>query len=62
MNEDRFEHILEAISNEICAKVRMEIDIKRIFEERPITNAISKIEQAICVLDNWKKQYDATKL
>jgi hypothetical protein len=44
MNEDRFEHILEAISNEICAKVRMEIDIKRIFEERPITNAISKIE------------------
>jgi hypothetical protein len=40
----------------------MEIDIKRIFEERPITNAISKIEQAISVLDNWKKQYDATKL
>jgi dynein heavy chain len=60
-NEDKFENILEAISNEICSKVRQEIDIKKIFDEKPIPNAIKKIDQAICVLKNWKEQYDKTK-
>ena len=52
---------MEAISNEICSKVRIEIDIKKIFDEKPIPNAIKKIDQAICVLKNWKEQYDKTK-
>lgn len=43
-NEDKFENILEAISNEICSKVRQEIDIKKIFDEKPIPNAIKKID------------------
>ena len=57
-NEDRFEHILEAISNEICQKVRKEIDIKKIFFE---SGASKKIDQATKVLKNWKENYDRTK-
>ncbi len=34
-NIDQFEHILSAISNEICQKVRNKIDIKTIFKKKP---------------------------
>jgi dynein heavy chain len=60
--EEEFEHILEGISNEICSKVRMEIDIKKIFNEKPIENALSRIEQAIIVLEQWHSQYNKTKI
>lgn len=33
-NIDQFEHILSAISNEICQKVRNKIDIKTIFTKK----------------------------
>jgi dynein heavy chain len=34
-NEEKFEHILEAISNEICQKVRNQIQLQDIFKKRP---------------------------
>ena len=34
-NENKFEDILEAISNEICMKVREKIDIRAIFRMNP---------------------------
>jgi len=34
-NIDQFEHILSAISNEICQKVSNKSDIKTIFKKKP---------------------------
>lgn len=50
-NIEQFEHILEAISNEICQKVRNKIDIRQIFKKKNPDDAISDIESGIQVLD-----------
>lgn len=55
------EDLLESISNEICDKVRAQIDIKRIFRLKP-DQAISIINQGINVLDKWQKQFNQTKM
>jgi dynein heavy chain len=60
--EEEFEYILEGISNEICSKVRMEIDIKKIFNEKPIEMALGRIDQAVIVLENWYSQYKKTQI
>lgn len=53
-NIEQFEHILEAISNEICQKVRERIDIRTIFKKNvEPTQAITDIESGIQVLDRW---------
>ena len=36
-NEGKMEDLLESISNEICEKVRAQIDIRRIFKIKPDT-------------------------
>ena len=61
-NIEHFEHILEAISNEICQKVREKIDIKTIFKKNvdPI-QAIADIEAAIDVLDRWQSEFNRTR-
>ena len=46
------EDLLDSISNEICDKVRAQIDIKRIFKIKPET-AISILDQGMKVLDSW---------
>jgi dynein heavy chain, axonemal len=53
-NEGKMEDLLESISNEICDKVRCQIDIKRIFRYKP-DQAINIINQGINVLDKWQK-------
>ena len=53
-NIEQFEYILEAISNEICQKVRERIDIRTIFKKNvEPTQAITDIESGIQVLDRW---------
>ena len=53
-NIEQFEHILEAISNEICQQVRLKIDIRTIFKKSvEPTQAIADIEAGIQVLDRW---------
>ena len=42
-NIEQFEHILTAISNEICQKVREKINIKTIFTKRKPEQAIEDI-------------------
>jgi len=59
-NDQKFEDILEAISNEICDKVKALIDITKIFKKKP-EDAIKIIQQGNSVLAKWKKEYDATK-
>lgn len=41
-NEGKMEELLESISNEICDKVKAQIDIRRIFKGNPV-QAISTI-------------------
>lgn len=48
-NESKFEHILEAISNEICTKVRVKIDLSTIFKTDP-REAIGVIRQGASLL------------
>lgn len=55
------EDLLDSISNEICDKVRSQIDIKRIFRQKP-DQAITVINQGITVLDKWQRQYHETKM
>lgn len=51
-NDTKMEDLLEAISNEICDKVRAKIDIRRIFRLKPEL-AINTINEGINVLDKW---------
>ncbi len=51
---------MEAISNEICQRVKEKIDIKKIFKESPNT-AIKTIQEGISLLGRWKDEYDKTK-
>jgi dynein heavy chain len=53
-DETNFEHILEAISNEICQKVRNQIQLTDIFKKRPPHESIIIIKQGIQVLDTWQ--------
>ena len=55
------EELLDSISNEICDKVRAQIDIRRIFKVKP-TDAITVINQGINVLDKWQKEFNKTKM
>lgn len=50
-NIEQFEHILEAISNEICQQVRLKIDIRTIFKKSvEPAQAIADIEAGTQVL------------
>lgn len=60
-NIEQFEHILEAISNEICQKVRNKIDIRQIFKKKNPDDAISDIESGIQVLDKWYTEFCRTR-
>ncbi len=59
--ENKMEDLLGAISNEICDKVRQQINIKIIFRLRP-DDAILQINQAINCLEKWQKLYQNTKM
>lgn len=54
--DTEFEDILEAISNEICAKVRQQIQIQVIFKKAP-QESIATIKQGISVLDQWYEKF-----
>lgn len=56
------EDLIESISNEICDKVKSQIDIRKIFKIVPTTNAITLITQGMNVLDKWQKQFMATRM
>jgi len=60
-NIEQFEHILEAISNEICQKVRNKIDIRTIFTKKKPDIAIADIEAGIQVLDRWHAEFGRTR-
>jgi len=60
-NIEQFEHILEAISNEICQKVRNKIDIKTIFTKKKPEQAIADIEAGIQVLERWYTEFARTR-
>jgi len=57
---EEFQDIIEAISNEICQKVRNKINIRTIFKQ-PKT-AIEEIEKAINVLEKWQSEFLKTKM
>ena len=52
-NIEQFEHILEAITNEVCQKVRNKIDIRTIFTKKRPADAIADIGAGIQVLERW---------
>jgi hypothetical protein len=54
------EDLLEAISNEICERVKQEVNIGSIFKKDP-EKAIHLIEQGIVVLEKWYKQFNDTR-
>ena len=54
------EDILDAISHEICDKVKSQIDITRIFKKRP-EEAIMLIRKGKDVLKKWKSEFDLTR-
>lgn len=58
--DQEFEDILEAISNEICSKVRQQIQIQAIFKGRTDVS-IATIKQGISVLDKWQFQFQTTR-
>jgi dynein heavy chain len=58
-NDEKFEDLLEAISNEICDKVKDQIDITKIFKKKP-DDAINIIKQGQSVLQKWRKEYENT--
>jgi len=60
-NIELFEHILEAISNEICQKVREKINIKTIFTKKKPEHAIADIEAGIQVLEKWDYEFGRTR-
>lgn len=59
--ENKFEEILTSISNEICDKVKAQIDITKIFQMKRPEDAHKMIKQGIEVLQKWRKEYFATK-
>lgn len=59
-NEQKMEDILDSISNEICDKVKSQIDITKIFRRKP-EEAIPIIQKSKTVLKKWKKEFDDTK-
>lgn len=61
VNIDQFEHILQAISNEICQMVREKINIKTIFTKKKPEQAIEDIEAGIQVLDKWYNEFVRTR-
>lgn len=58
---EEFKDIIEAISNEICQKVRNKINIRTIFRQPPKA-AIEEIDKAIAVLDKWQSEFNKTKM
>jgi dynein heavy chain len=56
-----FEDILEAISNEICTKVRQKIQVHIIFKQNP-QDSIDTIRQGISVLSQWNDLFHKTKM
>ncbi len=52
--------LLQCITNEICEKVKDQIQLKDIFRKRPL-EAIDLILKARTVLDNWQIQYNKTR-
>jgi len=52
---------LEAISNEICTKVREKIRIGQIFKQST-HESIATIRQGISVLDQWNEKFQKTKM
>jgi dynein heavy chain len=52
---------LEAISNEICTKVRSHIQLQVIFKQPP-NESIAIIKQGIAVLEKWQDQFNKTKM
>jgi len=53
------EDLLEAISNEICERVKQEVNIGSIFKKDP-EKAIQLIDQGIVVLQKWYTQFKET--
>jgi dynein heavy chain len=58
--ETEMEEILDAISHEICDKVKSQIDITKIFKIKP-SEAIVLIRKGKAVLLKWKAEFDATR-
>lgn len=59
-NDSKMESIIEAISTEICDKVKSQIDITKIFKMKP-DESISIIQKGKSVLLKWKNEFYATK-
>jgi dynein heavy chain len=59
-NEQKMEDILESISNEICDKVKAQIDITKIFKKKP-EEAIPIIQKGKEVLEKWKEEFQKTR-
>jgi len=59
--EKEMEEILEAISNEICDKVREKIQIKTIFRGNP-DQAIALIQEGVEVLEEWQRKFRDTQM
>jgi hypothetical protein len=52
---------LQAISTEICQKVKDEIQLNKIFKEKNPQEGLRKIQLGKKVLTSWKNEYDKTK-
>jgi dynein heavy chain len=59
-NPTKMESIIEAISSEICDKVKSQIDITKIFKMKP-DESIALIQKGKSVLMKWKNEFYATK-
>ena len=59
---EEFQDIIEAISNEICQKVRNKISIKSIFKQVPISKSIEDIDKSIAVLEKWNNEFNKTRM
>lgn len=61
--EEEFEKILRAISNEICQKVRDKIDLRNLFTKNQydLNPAMETIEAGIQVLQKWLDEFIRTK-
>lgn len=61
---ENFQNIIEAISNEICQKVRNKINIRTIFKPKSgnIMESIEDIDKAIAVLENWVLAFNQMRL
>jgi len=53
-HETKMENLVNTISNEICDKVRAQIDRDRIFTKMRPEDAIHLINQCISCLEEWK--------